>query len=165
MVIRCTVFFAFLIGCTTLVSSGFAMEKAEADERTNPLMMEKAEADERTNPLKMEKAEEDERPNPLRRAPSLRTPGAVMLKPGQRLPVQEGGVLTLQGAQVLLVKRDGTRQVFPAGSQIVRQPNGFYAIWGTDGAAIWGTDGAARGPMNWSMQQQSSEPPPPPLPQ
>jgi len=123
------------------------MEKAEADEHTNPLMMEKAEADERANPLKMEKAEEDERPNPLYRETTARVPGAVTLRPGQRLPVQNGGTLTMQGQQILLIKQDGTRQLFPAGSQIVKQPNGLVAIWGTDGAAIWGTDGAAMGPQ------------------
>lgn len=121
------------------------MEKAEADEHANPLMMEKAEADERTNPLKMEKAEADERTSSLRRASTSTAPGEVTLRPGQRLPVQNGGVLTLQGRQVLLVKQDGSRQLFPYGSQIVKQPNGLVAIWGTNGTAIWGVDGAGRG--------------------
>ena len=136
----------FVIVCIGINPTAYAMEKAEADERTNPLMMEKAEADERTNPLMMEKAEADERTTSIRRNVISRSIGKVILSPGQRLPVQRGGTLVMQGRQVLLVNKDGTRKLFPVGSQIVRQPNGLVAIWGTDGAAIWGTDGAGKGP-------------------
>ncbi len=122
------------------------MEKAEADEHTNPLMMEKAEADERTNPLAMEKCCIDERNNPLSRQSIARTPGTATLKPGQRLPVQNGGILTTQGRQLLLINKNGSRQLFPPGATISKQLNGQIGIWGTDGAAIWGTDGAALGP-------------------
>ena len=122
-----------------------AMEKAEADERTNPLMMEKAEADERTNPLMMERCCIDELNNPLSRQSIARTPGTARLKPGQRLPVQNGGILTMQGRQLLLINKNGSRQLFPPGATISKQLNGQVGIWGTDGAAIWGTDGAGRG--------------------
>lgn len=65
----------------------------------------------------------------------------VILKPGQRLSTQDGGSLTMQGAQILLINNDGSKQLFPPGSTIAKQPNGQIGIWGTDGAAIWGTGG------------------------
>jgi len=136
----------FVIICFGMNFPVHAMEKAEADERTNPLAMEKAEEDERSNPLAMEKAEEDEHPNPLSMERRPNPVRAVNLKPGQQLPTQNGGTLSMQGKQILLVNRNGSKQLFPPGSTIVKQPDGHIGILGINRAVIWGTDGAARGP-------------------